>query len=171
MTTTGAPRVLKEAIDHYRPRLVVSLGLANGRSMLALERVAINVLDFPIPDNDGFQPVDKPVVEGGPTAYLTTLPIKAILVAWREAGLPGYVSNTAGAYVCNQSFYHSLHLSQDYGYRAGLLHVPCLPEQAAHLKGAAPSMSLDLMVEAVKIALQVSVRRPKDIVRPAGAIS
>jgi hypothetical protein len=69
------------------------------------------VLDFPIPDNDGSQPAGEPVVEGGPAAYFATLPIKAILVAWREAGLPGYVSNTAGTYVCNQTFYHSLHLS------------------------------------------------------------
>ena len=107
----GAPEALREAVALYNPSLVLSLGLANGRSMLALERIAINVLDFPIPDNDGSQPAGEPVVEGGPAAYFATLPIKAILVAWREAGLPGYVSNTAGTYVCNQTFYHSLHLS------------------------------------------------------------
>ena len=167
--SAGTPEALKRAVALHRPRLVLSLGLASGRSMLALERVAINVLDFPIPDNDGSQPTGDPIVEGGPAAYFATLPIKAILEAWREAGLPGYVSNTAGTYVCNQTFYHSLHLSGEHGFRAGLIHVPCLPEQAAH--AAAPSMALDLMVRAAEIALEVSLRRSEDIVLAAGAVS
>lgn len=171
VTASGAPEALREAVGVHRPGLVLSLGLANGRSMLALERVAINVLDFPIPDNDGHRPTDDPVVEGGPAAYFATFPIKAVLAAWREAGLPGYVSNTAGTYVCNQTFYHSLHLSGEYGYRAGLIHVPCLPEQATNLEGGAPSMSLELMVRAVEVALEVSLRTCEDIALPAGAVS
>jgi pyroglutamyl-peptidase len=171
VTAAGAPKALKEAIALHDPSLVLSLGLAGGRNMLALERVAINVLDFPIPDNDGLQPSDEPVVEDGPAAYLTTLPIKAILAAWQEAGLPGYVSNTAVTYVCNQTFYNSLHRSGEHGYRAGLIHVPYLPEQAAGIEGGASSMSLDLMVEAVEIALRVSTERSKDLTLPAGAIS
>jgi pyroglutamyl-peptidase len=171
VTAAGAPAALEEAVALRGPSLVVSLGLAGGRNMLALERVAINVLDFPIPDNDGLQPSDEPVVEDGPAAYFATLPIKAILAAWRDVGLPGYVSNTAGTYVCNQTFYNSLHLSQRHGYRAGLVHVPYLPEQAAGIEGGAPSMALDLMVEAVEIALRVSIERSKDLILPAGAIS
>jgi pyroglutamyl-peptidase len=171
VTTEESPEALKKAVALHRPRLVLSLGLANGRSMLALERVAINVLDFPIPDNAGSQPTDAPIVDGGPTAYFATLPIKAILAAWREAGLPSYVSNTAGTYVCNQTFYHSLHLSGKYGYRAGLIHVPYLPEQAARAEGGAPSMSLDLMVEAVEATLRISAERFEDIILAAGAIS
>jgi pyroglutamyl-peptidase len=171
VTAAGAPEALSEAISLHDPGLVVSLGLAGGRSMLALERVAINVLDFPIPDNDGLEPSDEPVVEYGPAAYFATLPIKAILAAWREAGLPGYVSNTAGTYVCNQTFYNSLHLSQRHGYRAGLVHVPYLPEQAAGIEGGAPSMALDLMMEAVEIALRISIERFEDLILPAGAIS
>lgn len=171
VTASGAPEALGRAVDLHRPGLVLSLGLANGRSMLTLERVAINVLDFPIPDNNGYRPTDDPIVEGGPAAYFATLPIKAILAAWREAGLPGYVSNTAGTYVCNQTFYRSLHLSGEHGYRAGLIHVPYLPEQAAGVEGGAPSMTLDLMVRAVEIALEVSLRRSEDIALPAGAVS
>ena len=171
VTAAGAPETLREAVALHNPSLVLSLGLANGRSMLALERVAINVLDFPIPDNQDSQPAGKPVVEGGPAAYFATLPIKAVLAAWREAGLPGYISNTAGTYVCNQTFYHSLHLSGEYGYRAGLIHVPYLPEQAAHAEGSAPSMSLNLMVEAVQAALRTSTERVEDIILSAGAIS
>lgn len=170
VTASGAPAALREAVVLHRPGLVLSLGLANGRSMLALERVAINVLDFPIPDNEGASPTDEPVVEGGPPAYFATLPIKAILAAWKGAGLPGYVSNTAGTYVCNQTFYHSLHLSEEHRYRAGLIHVPYLPEQAARTEGT-PSMSLDVMVRAVELALEVSLQRSEDIVLPAGAIS
>ena len=152
-------------------RLVLSLGPANGRSMLALERVGINVLDFPVPDNDGSQPTDEPIVEGGPAAYIATLPIKAILTAWREAGLPGHVSNTAGTYVRNQASYRSLHLSEEHGHRAGLTHVPYLPRQAAHAERGAPSIALDLMVRAVEVALEISLRRSADIALSAGAIS
>ncbi len=171
VTATGAPAALEGAVERHRPALVLSTGLANGRSMLALERVAINVMDFPMPDNDDRQPADEPIVEDGPAAYFTTLPIKATLAAWREEGLPGYVSNSAGTYVCNQTFYHSLHLSGKHGYRAGLIHVPYLPEQAARAKGGAPSMSLDLMLRAVELALEVSLQRSEDIVLPAGALS
>jgi pyroglutamyl-peptidase len=88
-----------------------------------------------------------------------------------EAGLLGYVSNTAGTYVCNQTFYHSLHLSREHGYRAGLIHVLYLPEQAAHAEIGAPSLGLGLMVRAVEVALEVSLSRSEDIVLSAGAIS
>lgn len=171
VTADGAPAVLEAAVGRHRPALVLNTGLANGRSMLALERVAINVMDFPMPDNDGRQPADEPVVEDGPAAYFATLPIKATLAAWRAQGLPGYVSNSAGTYVCNQTFYHSLHLSKKLGYRAGLIHVPYLPEQAARVENGAPSMPLDLMLRAVELALEVSLQRAEDIVLPAGAIS
>lgn len=171
VTASKAPKVLEEAVASHRPRIVLSLGLANGRSMLALERVAINVLDFPIPDNEGSQPTNEPVIENGPAAYFSMLPIKAILAAWREAGLPGYVSNTAGTYVCNQVFYSSLYLSGKYDYRAGLIHVPYLPDQASQAGPGTPSMALDLMVRAVEIALEVSVEKSEDIVLSTGAIS
>ena len=171
VTAGGAPQKLEAAVALHRPEIVLSLGLANGRGMLALERVAINALDFPIPDNEGAQPTNEPVVEGGPAAYFSMLPIKAVLAAWLEAGIPGYVSNTAGTYVCNQVFYSSLNLAERYGYRAGLIHVPFLPEQAAEAGPGTPSMALDLMAQAVEISLQVSVKNLEDIVLPTGAVS
>jgi pyroglutamyl-peptidase len=171
VTASESPEVLEGAIDRYDPRIVLSIGLANGRSMLTLERVAINVLDFPIPDNEGSQPVDEAVVESGPTAYFASLPIKAILAAWWEAGIPGYISNSAGTYVCNLTFYRSMHLSKEHGYRAGVIHVPYLPQQAASIENGAPSMSLDLMVRAAKMALKISVERSEDITLQAGAVS
>ena len=171
VTAGTAPKELEAAVALHQPEIVLSLGLANGRGMLALERVAINALDFPIPDNEGSQPTNEPVVEGGPAAYFSTLPIKAVLAAWREAGIPGYVSNTAGTYVCNGVFYSSLNFSEKYGYRAGLIHVPYLPEQALEDGPGTPSMALDLMARAVEISLEVSVSTPEDIILPAGAVS
>jgi pyroglutamyl-peptidase len=177
--------LLRAAVDAHTPEVVLSLGLANGRSMLALERVAVNVLDFPLADNEGVQPVDQPVIAGAPTAYLTTMPIKSILMAWADRGLPGYVSNSAGTYVCNATFFQSLHLAATRGHRAGLVHVPYLPEQAAALTrpGASgpgithlptsglPSLGFEVMVSAVHTAIEVALSTRTDAVVTAGAVS
>lgn len=165
-----AGQELTAVIDGLRPRLVLALGVTPGRSAPALERVAINVRDFPIPDIDGAQPIDEPVVVDGPDAYLAALPIKAILVAWQSAGLPGYVSNTAGTYVCNQVFYLAAHRARQDGFRAGLIHLPALPTPTtATMPG--PSMSLDLMEQAVRIALTVVAGHTgPDLPLAAGAV-
>lgn len=158
VSCSRAPDALEVAIERHQPAVVLSLGLAAGRAMLALERVAINVLDFSTPDNDGLQPGDKPVVESAPAAYFATVPLKAIVDGWREAGIPGYLSNTAGTYVCNQVLYSALHLAARHGHRAGFIHLPFLPAQAAAEKPATPSMTLDLMLEGVRSALELSAR-------------
>src|SRR5438270_829888 len=106
----GGPRMLSEAIERQRPAVVLCLGLAEGRAVLSAERVAINILDYPVADNEGQQAVDSPVVTGGPAAYFATLPIKAMAAAWKEAGVPGAVSNTAGTFLCNQIMYAALHM-------------------------------------------------------------
>ncbi len=93
---------LETAIRETTPDIVLCVGLAGGRAALSLERVAINIDDARIPDNKGRQPIDLPVVAGGPAAYFATLPIKAVAAALREAGLPAIVSNSAGTFVCNQ---------------------------------------------------------------------
>src|SRR6266851_2357198 len=96
---------LEEAVREPAPDIVLCVGLAGGRAALSLERVAINIDDARIPDNKGRQPIDLPVVAGGPAAYFATLPIKAVVAALREAGLPAIVSNSAGTFVCNHVFY------------------------------------------------------------------
>lgn len=149
-----APDLLRGAIERFQPAAVLSMGLANGRSGLAVERVGINVLDFPMPDNAGAQPVDEPVVPDGPAAYLTTLPARAILDAWRSAGIPGYVSNSAGTYLCNQILYLGLHIASRAGYPSGFIHLPLLPGQVAAAKRMEPTMSLDLMIQGVMLALE-----------------
>lgn len=148
------------AVERYAPTIVMSLGLAGGRSKLAIERVGINVLDYPMPDNDGEQPTEGRIVPDGPDAYLSTLPIKAIAAAWVEDGTPGYLSNTAGTFLCNEILYTSLHLATRHGYRAGFIHVPCLPEQAATGDPAAASMSLDVMARGITRAIESVIRHP-----------
>ncbi len=152
--TALAPAVLHDAVERFQPAALLSLGLANGRSGLAVERIGVNVLDFPMPDNASAQPVDEPVVPDGPAAYLTTLPARAILDAWRSAGIPGYLSNSAGTYLCNQIMYFGLHIASRAGHPSGFIHLPLLPEQAALATRLEPSMSLDLMVQGVVLALE-----------------
>jgi pyroglutamyl-peptidase len=167
-----AIEALEDAVATAGPDIVLCLGLAGGRAALSLERVAINIDDARIADNDERQPVDAPVVAGGPAAYFTTLPIKAAAAALREAGLPAIVSNTAGTFVCNHVFYGLMHLAATRrpAMRGGLLHLPYLPEQAARHDGA-PSMALDDILRGVEIVLRVAAARRDDIVAAEGAIS
>jgi len=163
---------LEDALVTTRPDIVLCVGQAGGRTELSLERVAINVDDARIPDNDGQQPIDRAVVAGGPTAYFATLPIKAAARALREAGLPAAVSNTAGTFVCNHVFYGLMHLAatRQLRLRGGFLHVPYLPSQAARL-GGAPSMARDDIVRGIEIVLAVAAARTDDIVTVEGMIS
>lgn len=117
------------AIDQVQPRAVVCLGQAAGRVALTPERVAINIADASIPDNDGAQPLDQPLVVGGPAAYFTTLPVKALIQAMRDTGYTAELSNTAGTFVCNAVMYRCLHYLATTGRAhipAGFLHVPAL---------------------------------------------
>jgi pyroglutamyl-peptidase len=165
---------LEDAIVTTQPDIVLGVGLAGGRAELSLERVAINVDDSRIPDNDGQQPIDQPIVAGGPAAYFTGLPVKRAVAALREAGLPAIVSNTAGTFVCNHIFYGLMHLvaSRRLPVRGGFLHVPYLPEQAAGLAGIqVPSMALDDIVRGIEIILRVAAAHTEDIVVAEGAIA
>ncbi|MFH8683848.1 pyroglutamyl-peptidase I [Streptomyces lydicus] len=123
--------VLRAAIEEARPEIVVCVGQAGGRPDITVERVAINVDDARIPDSSGAEPIDEPIVPGGPAAYFATLPVKACVAAVRAAGLPASVSNTAGTFVCNHVFYGLAHLlaTELPGVRGGFVHVPYVPEQ------------------------------------------
>lgn len=161
---------LSALIDELSPEIVISLGLAGGRVDFSIERVAINVDDARIPDNADDQPIDRPSVADGPAAYFGTLPIKAILRRVRAAGISASVSNSAGTFVCNHTFYIARHLAETgrHRFRAGFIHVPYLPEQAARHPGAA-SMSVDTLVAALKIAVETSIRVREDELVAAGA--
>ena len=168
----NSAKVLRAAIEQARPDIVLCVGQAGGRTELCLERVAINIQDARIRDNDGNQPIDVPVVPDGPAAHFATLPIKACVAAMRKAGLPAAVSNTAGTFVCNHIFYALMDLAAAHPIpmRGGFLHIPYLPEQAARL-GGAPSMALDDIVRGIEIILEVSAERDDDIRTAEGRIS
>ncbi|WP_328645173.1 pyroglutamyl-peptidase I [Amycolatopsis sp. NBC_00348] len=161
---------LRRALAEHQPELVVCVGQAGGRAEVTPERVAINLVDARIPDNAGAQPVDVPVVEGGPAAYFTTLPVKACVAAIRAAGVPASVSHTAGTYVCNQVFYGLMHLlATDFpGVRGGFVHVPFSPEQVAASGKTAPSLGVDRIADALEALADTASRRTEDIAVSAG---
>ncbi len=164
--------VLRAAIEKIRPDMVLCVGQAGGRTELSLERVAINVQDARIRDNDGKQPFDKPVVADGPAAHFATLPIKACVAEMRKSGLPAGVSNSAGTFVCNHIFYALMDIAAGHPIpmRGGFLHIPYVPEQAARL-GGAPSMAVDDIVRGIEIILEVSAARTSDLHTAEGRIS
>ena len=163
--------LVDEALEAHRPDIWISLGLFPGSSVIAVERTAANVKDFPVPDNVEVQPVDEPVYPDGPFAYQSTLPIKAMVAAMNERAIPAKVSNTASTYLCNQIMYTALHLVQEKRLetRAGFVHVPCTPgyvAQASYPEHEWPSMSLDLMDEAVDAAITTAAQQDTDIAEP-----
>ncbi|HVC15791.1 MAG TPA: pyroglutamyl-peptidase I [Rhodanobacter sp.] len=166
----GSLRALKAALRETAPTIVLGVGQAGGRRQLSIERVAINVQDARIPDNAGARPVDEPVIAGGPAAYFSTLPIKAMLAALHAHGLPAEISQSAGTYVCNHIAYAMLHLaSKRRGMRAGFIHIPYLPAQAAHLRGAASMAQADVEL-ALEIALRAAIGTRVDRKLAAGSI-
>lgn len=155
--------LLEAALDAHRPRVVLALGLAASRSEISVERVAINVDDARIADNAGARPVDVPVVAGAPAAYFATLPIKAIVAALVQAGLPAAVSQSAGTYVCNHVFYGLLHaLRGSPAVRAGFIHLPLLTAQAVG-RGGAGGLALEAMVHGVRVALGIALTAAADL--------
>lgn len=163
-----AARQLNALLAEHRPALVISLGLANGRGALSLERIAINVNDARIADNAGAQPIDTPVIAGAPAAYFSTLPIKAMQRAILTAGVPAEISQTAGTFVCNHVFYGLMHrlatvraLART---RGGFIHVPLLPGMGK------PSLSLALMAEGLRVGIRTALETLQDLRVGAGAI-
>ncbi|HSS06426.1 MAG TPA: pyroglutamyl-peptidase I [Rhodanobacteraceae bacterium] len=160
--------MLEALLETHRPALVLATGQAGGRSELSIERVAANLIDARIADIDGAQPIDEPVVADAPAAYFSTLPVKAMLARLRALGIPVALSQSAGSYVCNQAFFALAHLvaTRYRSTRAGFVHVPWLPEQAARQHGQ-PSMALETMIEGVRAALECAVATRRDL-RVAG---
>ena len=154
---------LQQAMAELQPDIVVCIGQAGGVPCIAVERIAINVDDARIPDNAGHQPIDEPVIAGGPAAYFSGLPIKSIAAALNAAGIPAVVSQTAGTYVCNHIFYGLSHLvaTAHPQVRGGFIHIPYLPEQAARHAGAA-SMALETIVAGLNIVLQTTAAVTED---------
>ncbi len=160
---------LARLLREHRPALVICVGQAGGRAAISLERIAINVNDARIADNAAAKPVDTPVVAGGPAAYFTSLPIKAMLQALQREGIAAEVSQTAGTFVCNHVFYGLMHaLATRRGFkrtRGGFIHVPWLPGQGQ------PAMATEELVRGLRVAITAALANRTDIAAGAGAIS
>lgn len=167
---TRAPQQLADLLDRHRPRLVFALGQAGGRSEIAFERVAVNLIDARIADNAGVQPIDARVLENGANALFTSLPVKAMNERLRSLGIPCTLSLSAGTFVCNQVFYWLCHLLAN-GHtqgRGGFIHVPWLPEQAERHPGEA-SLPLELMVHGIRAAIECALQTERDAPIAGGA--
>jgi pyroglutamyl-peptidase len=162
---------LQRQLKKVKPALVICVGLAERRAEITPEHVAVNRDDARMADNAGQKPADQLIVPGGPAAYWSTLPVKAIVRVLRKRGIPARISLSAGTYVCNHVFYGLMHELARRGnrVRGGFIHVPRLPPQATHRRGSGraisgpPGMPLEKMVEALTVAVRESLRLP-----PAG---
>ena len=153
-----------EAMEKEKPDYVLCVGQAGGRAGITPERVAINIDDARIPDNDGNQPIDRTIYSDGENAYFSNLPVKAVVEAIKKAGLTSSLSNSAGTYVCNHLMYGVLyHIDKIYkGMKGGFIHVPYIPEQTVD-KPDKPSMPLEDIVRGLEAAIMAIADNEKDI--------
>ena len=166
---------IKEAVEKENPDVVLSIGQAGGRSEITVERVGINIDDCRIPDNEGNQPIDEPVVKGGPAAYFVTVPIKAIVENIKAHNIPASISNTAGTFICNHVCYGVAHLAAartaaGTPMKSGFIHIPFLPEQIIGKPALTPSMSLETIASGITHALEAIVEHGSDIKVSGGKI-
>ncbi|EDY36644.1 pyrrolidone-carboxylate peptidase [Aciduliprofundum boonei T469] len=156
---------IDKVLYELKPDVVISLGLAPTYTSITVERVGLNLVDARIPDNDGEQPMDMPIVEDAPLAYLATLPTREIVEELKKNGIPAVLSYSAGTYLCNYALFKVLHYASEHGYpkSAGFIHIPYTPDQVVNrhflLGKSTPSMCLDMEIEAIKIAIKVAVEK------------
>jgi pyroglutamyl-peptidase len=156
-TFAGALPALLRQVRTHEPEAVLCLGLAGNRTEITPERVALNITDARIPDNAGRQPIDVPVARGGPAAYWSTLPVKRIVAALTEEGIPAAVSQTAGTFVCNHVFYGLMHaLRRRRAVRAGFIHVPWPADAKVAMRS---TITLPTMVAAIERAANTTLQR------------
>ena len=166
---------ITEAVEKENPDAVLSIGQAGGRSEITVERIGINIDDCRIPDNEGNQPIDEPVIKGGPAAYFVTVPIKAIVENIKAHNIPASISNTAGTFICNHVCYGVAHLAAartaaGKPMKSGFIHIPFLPEQVIGKPALTPSMSLETIVSGITHALEAIVKHGSDIKVSGGKI-
>lgn len=151
---TKSAEHLLALIAEHNPDVVICLGQAEGRTQITPEKVAINLDDARLADNEGVLRSDVKILEGGPDAYFSTLPVKEIVEAIKAKGVPAAVSLSAGAFLCNHVFYVAQNKFAGTHVRSGFVHVPLMDSQAPEFPGL-PTMPLDQMVTAVRAMLEV----------------
>lgn len=155
--------ILEKAIAKEKPDIVICVGQAGGREKISVERIAINIDDSRIEDNEGNKPIDRFIFEDGDDGYFSTLPIKAIVKNLKKENIPSEVSNTAGTFLCNHLMYGLMYLihKKNLKIKGGFIHIPYLPSQV--LDKNMPSMSLDLSVKGLEIAIKTSLKYDEDL--------
>ena len=163
---------VEEGIKKYQPDVVLCVGQAGGRASISVEKVAINLVDARIPDNNREQPLDEPLQADGPAAYFSTLPVKFIVQHVKDAGLPCYLSFTAGTYVCNSIMYNVLYMCEKRypGIRAGFIHVPYACGQVIDKANTTPSMPLETIAKSLEYAIEAIAIDRQDSGESAGEL-
>lgn len=146
---SDAAEKIKELAKEISPDVILCIGQAGGRGEITPELVGINLRNASIPDNNGFKPEDEPIVNGGATAYFSTLPVRKIAEAIKREGIPSKLSYSAGAYVCNDVLYILLSHFENTKTRVGFIHVPYSREQ-----GKAPCLDIEDIVKGLTIAVE-----------------
>lgn len=158
-TAAADVETIPALMSQFRPDIWMGVGLAGSRHAVAVERIAVNIQDYQLPDQNGFIREDAPCVAEGPAAYFSTLPVCAILARWRQVDVPGYLSNSAGTYLCNHSFYLARHAAEGMGPTkpwVGFVHVPLMVEQVLN-PGSTPALPYHLLKTAVVEAIEEAV--------------
>ncbi len=155
-------RQLKQCIDSYRPSVIVSLGYARISSSLRIERTAINMDDYRIPDTAGNQPIDERIFADAPDAYFASLPIKCITQAIRNAGIPAHVNETAGVYLCNHIFFGGLYYTQNTPIKSGFVHLPPDEKLATTDKTTGDMIPFETQCQAIRILIDTTINTPHD---------
>lgn len=157
--------MLEQAIEKHKPNAVICVGQAGGRSVISIEKVAINWAEAGIPDNEGQKPDGKVIIEDGATAYFSTLPIKAMAKKIKEYGIPSGISYTAGTFVCNDIMYRLLYMiERKYPkIRGGFVHVPFALSQAVSKPDGTPGMPIDIIAKGLEYAVEAICECEMDI--------
>ena len=168
---TKSVKAIEEAIELYNPDIVISVGQAAGRYDITPERVAINIDDFRIKDNEGNQPTDKIIQEDGKSAYFSNLPVKAMVKHMNDNQIPATLSNTAGTFVCNHVMYGILYMiDKKYpNIKGGFIHIPYMTSQVIDKKNT-PFKSLDEIVRGLELSIEACTLYNEDINAVGGEI-
>ena len=150
-----AKELLSQYVEEYKPDFVICVGQAAGRSKISLERVAINLMDAKIEDNDGYMPNDETIHYDGQLAYFSNLPLRKIEKALVENEIPVEISNSAGLFVCNCSLYHILYLNDlgTHKFKGGFIHIPLIPDQLKDREESVATMELEKVVKALQVVI------------------
>ena len=146
----GANAVIEKA-EEINPHAIICVGQAGGRNAITPEVIAINLMDANIADNAGYKPINESIFTNGENAYFSNLPIREMVEAINNEGIPAKLSYSAGAFVCNEVMYTLLHKFKDSSVKVGFIHVPFLPEQT---DGTKPSLEKEQIIKALTVAIK-----------------